>query len=136
MFQKTRIRLTILNSLVFIILIGVLGSIIYSYTYNRIYNEVDQSIKMIAQYREKLNVKVPPRKRMENIQIGDPRVTRITWKGETVEIEGDNRKFRAIFEENLERFSPKSYRLCKILRYKDDLLEHSPFQKMERQFKL
>lgn len=107
MFQKTRIRLTILNSLVFIILIGVLGSIIYSYTYNRIYNEVDQSIKMIAQYREKLNVKVPPRKRMENIQIGDPRVTRITWKGETVEIEGDNRKFRAIFEENLERFSPE-----------------------------
>ena len=84
MFQKTRIRLTILNSLVFIILIGVLGSIIYSYTYNRIYNEVDQSIKMIAQYREKLNVKVPPRKRMENIQIGDPRVTRITWNGETV----------------------------------------------------
>ena len=72
MFQKTRIRLTILNSLVFIILIGVLGSIIYSYTYNRIYNEVDQSIKMIAQYREKLNVKVPPRKRMENIQIGIP----------------------------------------------------------------
>ena len=72
MFQKTRIRLTILNSLVFIILIGVLGSIIYSYTYNRIYNEVDRSIKMIAQYREKLNVKVPPRKRMENIQIGDP----------------------------------------------------------------
>jgi len=62
---------------------------------------------MIAQYREKLNVKVPPRKRMENIQIGDPRVTRITWKGETVEIEGDNRKFRAIFEENLERFLPK-----------------------------
>ncbi|PKJ53622.1 sensor histidine kinase [Bacillus sp. SN10] len=107
MFQKTRIRLTILNSLVFIILIGILGSIIYSYTYNRIYNEIDQSIKMIAQYREKLDVKVPPRKRMANIQIGDPRVTRITWKGETVEIEGDNRKFRTIFEENLERFSPK-----------------------------
>ncbi|WP_205689015.1 sensor histidine kinase [Bacillus dicomae] len=107
MFQKTRIRLTIINSLVFIILIGVLGSIIYSYTYKRIYNEVDQSIKMIAQYRGKLDVKVPPRKRMENIQIGDPRVTEITWKGETVEIVGDNRKFRAIFEENLERFSPK-----------------------------
>ncbi|MES5953314.1 HAMP domain-containing sensor histidine kinase [Bacillus fungorum] len=107
MFQKTRIRLTILNSLVFIILIGVLGSIIYSYTYKRIYSEVDQSIKMIAQYREKLDVKVPPRKRMENIQIGDPRVTRITWKGEIVEIEGDNRKFRTVFEENLEKFSPK-----------------------------
>ncbi|PEO10216.1 two-component sensor histidine kinase [Bacillus wiedmannii] len=108
MFQKTRIRLTIVNSLVFILLIGILGSIIYSYTYKRIYNEVDQSIKMMAQYREKLDVKIPPRKRMENIQIGDPRVTRITWNGKIVKIEGDNRKFRSIFEENLEKFSPKN----------------------------
>lgn len=45
MFQKTRIRLTILNSLVFIILIGVLGSIIYSYTYKRIYSGVNESIE-------------------------------------------------------------------------------------------
>ena len=96
-----------MNSLVFILLIGILGSIIYSYTYKRIYSEVDQSIKMIAQYREKLDVKVPPRKRMENIQIGDPRVTRITWNGKIVKIEGDNRKFRSIFEENLESFSPE-----------------------------
>lgn len=72
MFQKTRIRLTILNSLVFIILIGVLGSIIYSYTYNRIYNEVDQSIKMKAQFGKKFDAKILPRKRMENIKIGDP----------------------------------------------------------------
>lgn len=107
MFQKTRIRLTIVNSLVFILLIGILGSIIYSYTYKRIYNEVDQSIKMMAQYREKLDVKIPPRKRMENIQIGDSRVTRITWNGKIVKIEGDNRKFRSIFEENLEKFSPE-----------------------------
>ncbi|MFE7378107.1 sensor histidine kinase [Bacillus cereus] len=107
MFQKTRIRLTIVNSLVFILLIGILGSIIYSYTYKRIYNEVDQSIKMMAQYREKLDVKIPPRKRMENIQIGDPRVIRITWNGKIVKIEGDNRKFRSIFEENLEKFSLK-----------------------------
>ncbi|MGQ0415011.1 hypothetical protein ACT4UL_04330 [Bacillus sp. HC-TM] len=53
---------------------------------------------MMAQYREKLDVKIPPRKRMENIQIGDPRVTRITWNGKIVKIEGDNRKFRSIFE--------------------------------------
>ncbi|PGS87744.1 two-component sensor histidine kinase, partial [Bacillus anthracis] len=44
---------------------------------------------------------------MENIQIGDPRVTRITWNGKIVKIEGDNRKFRSIFEENLEKFSPE-----------------------------
>ncbi|WP_128855938.1 cell wall metabolism sensor histidine kinase WalK [Bacillus sp. CDB3] len=107
MFQKTRIRLTILNSLVFIILIGVLGSIIYSYTYKRTYNEVDQSIKMMVQYGKKLDVKIPPRKRMDNIKIGDPRVTKITWNGKIVEIEGDNHKFRSIFEGNLEKFSPK-----------------------------
>lgn len=59
MFQKTRIRLTILNSLVFIILIGVLGSIIYSYTYKRIYNEVDTSIEKMVQHREILNGKNP-----------------------------------------------------------------------------
>ncbi|HDR7643807.1 sensor histidine kinase [Bacillus mycoides] len=108
MFQKTRIRLTILNSLVFILLIGVLGSIIYSYTYKRIYNEVDQSIKMITQYREKFDVKMPPpRKRIENIKIRDPRITIITWNGKIVEIEGDNHKFRSNFEGDLEKFSPK-----------------------------
>ncbi|EJS11038.1 HAMP domain-containing sensor histidine kinase [Bacillus mycoides] len=108
MFQKTRIRLTILNSLVFILLIGVLGSIIYSYTYKRTYNEVDQSIKMITQYREKFDVKMPPpRKRIENIKIRDPRITIITWNGKIVEIEGDNHKFRSNFEGDLEKFSPK-----------------------------
>ncbi|MFE9081854.1 sensor histidine kinase [Bacillus mobilis] len=107
MFQKTRIRLTILNSLVFIILIGVLGSIIYSYTYKRIYNEMDQSIKMMAQFGKKLDAKILPRKRMENIKIGDPRVTRITWNGKVVEIEGDNHKFRSSFEGNLDQFFPK-----------------------------
>ena len=90
MFQKTRIRLTILNSLVFILLIGVLGSIIYSYTYKRTYNEVDQSIKMITQYREKFDVKMPPpRKRIENIKIRDPRITIITWNGKN---SGDRRR--------------------------------------------
>lgn len=132
MFQKTRIRLTIVNSLVFILLIGILGSIIYSYTYKRIYNEVDRSIKMMAQYREKLDVKIPPRKRMENIQIGDPRVTRITWNGKIVKIEGDNRKFRSIFEENLEKFSPEKIGSYKISKYKDDILEHFRFKKMEK----
>ena len=129
MFQKTRIRLTIVNSLVFILLIGILGSIIYSYTYKRIYNEVDRSIKMMAQYREKLDVKIPPRKRMENIQIGDPRVTRITWNGKIVKIEGDNRKFRSIFEENLEKFSPEKIGSYKISKYKDDILEHFRFKR-------
>ncbi|MGE7858680.1 MULTISPECIES: cell wall metabolism sensor histidine kinase WalK [Bacillus] len=107
MFQKTRIRLTILNSLVFIILIGVLGSIIYSYTYKRIYNEVDRSIEKMVQHREVLDGKKPPKKFRGYLQIGDPRITELTWIGKTVEIGIENPKFRLIFEENLEKFSPK-----------------------------
>ena len=121
-----------MNSLVFILLIGILGSIIYSYTYKRIYNEVDQSIKMIAQYREKLDVKVPPRKRMENIQIGDPRVTRITWNGKIVKIEGDNRKFRSIFEENLESFSPEKLEELQDIEVQGRYFRAFSLQKMEK----
>ncbi|RGN75440.1 sensor histidine kinase [Bacillus cereus] len=107
MFEKTRIRLTILNSLVFIILIGVLGSIIYSYTYKRIYNEVDTSIEKMVQHREILDGKKPPKKFRGYLQIGDPRIMKLTWSGKTVEIGIENPKFRLMFEENLEKFSPK-----------------------------
>ena len=63
---------------------------------------------MITQYREKFDVKMPPpRKRIENIKIRDPRITIITWNGKIVEIEGDNHKFRSNFEGDLEKFSPK-----------------------------
>ena len=106
MFQKTRIRLTILNSLVFIILIGVLGSIIYSYTYKRIYSGVNESIEKAVQHRKNANDKnslknwgYPP--------IGDPRIMELTWIGNTVEIGVENGKRRIIFEDNLEKFSPK-----------------------------
>ncbi|MFH7833533.1 sensor histidine kinase [Bacillus luti] len=107
MFEKTRIRLTILNSLVFIILIGVLGSIIYSYTYKRIYNEVDTSIEKMVQHREISDGKKPPKKFRGYLQIGDPRIMKLTWSGKTVEIGIENPKFRLMFEENLEKFSPK-----------------------------
>ena len=83
MFQKTRIRLTIVNSLVFILLIGVLGSIIYSYTYKRIYNEVDQSIKKWFSIEKNFDDKIPPpRKHIGNIFNWGPKDNRINleWK--------------------------------------------------------
>nr|WP_142328812.1 HAMP domain-containing sensor histidine kinase [Bacillus wiedmannii] len=107
MFQKTRIRLTILNSLVFIILIGVLGSIIYSYTYNRIYNEVDKSIGKSVQHRKNSDDKKLLKKIRGYPPIGDPRITELIWVGNTVEIGIENGKRRFIFEDNLEKFSPK-----------------------------
>lgn len=44
MFRQTHIRLTLMNSLVFIILISILGSIIYFYTDNKLYQDVNQSL--------------------------------------------------------------------------------------------
>ena len=131
MFQKTRIRLTIVNSLVFILLIGILGSIIYSYTYKRIYNEVDQSIKMLAQYREKLDVKIPPRKRMENIQIGDPRIVRITWNGKTVKIEEITVNF-VLFLKRIWRSFPKKLEDLQDIKVQERYFRSFSLQKMEK----
>ncbi|KMY51809.1 hypothetical protein AC625_21640 [Peribacillus loiseleuriae] len=44
MFQRTRIRLTILNSLVFIILIGVIATIIYFYVESRLDQDVNTDL--------------------------------------------------------------------------------------------
>ena len=45
MFQKTRLQLTILNSIVFIVLIAILSRTIYFYTENQIYREVNDSLR-------------------------------------------------------------------------------------------
>jgi two-component system, OmpR family, sensor histidine kinase CiaH len=44
MFRQTHIKLTFLNSLVFIILISILGTVIYFYTDNKLYKDVNQSL--------------------------------------------------------------------------------------------
>ncbi|MFX3624843.1 MAG: sensor histidine kinase [Ectobacillus sp.] len=44
MFKRTHIHLTVLNSLVFIILISTLGSMLYSYTHARLYKDADKAI--------------------------------------------------------------------------------------------
>ncbi|WP_416829114.1 sensor histidine kinase [Ectobacillus polymachus] len=51
MFKRTQIRLTLLNSLIFVVLIGVLGFTIYSYMQNRLYNEVDNSLLMVTSHQ-------------------------------------------------------------------------------------
>ncbi|WP_144552632.1 cell wall metabolism sensor histidine kinase WalK [Peribacillus simplex] len=45
MFQKTRLQLTLLNSIVFIVLIAILSRTIYFYTENQIYMDVNDSLK-------------------------------------------------------------------------------------------
>ncbi|PKR83944.1 sensor histidine kinase [Heyndrickxia camelliae] len=45
MFKKTRINLTILNSIVFIVIISILGSMIYSYIRLYVYRDADRSLQ-------------------------------------------------------------------------------------------
>lgn len=49
MFQKTRIKLTFLNSLVFILLMVVLGVMIYHYTEKQIYKDINSSLEEAAE---------------------------------------------------------------------------------------
>lgn len=112
MFQKTRIRLTILNSLVFIILIGVLGSIIYVYTYNRIYSGVDNSIEM---FKEKVIKDTRGIQREfafnKNLRIGDPRITVFVWNEKQKLIEMKPRFPEPNFyEEHGSKFFPKKFK--------------------------
>lgn len=53
MFKKTRIKLTVLNSIVFIFLITVLGFIIYNFVSSYIYKDVDISLKNTLNQLEK-----------------------------------------------------------------------------------
>ncbi|MGE7884376.1 sensor histidine kinase [Bacillus sp. NPDC094077] len=109
MFQKTRIRLTILNSLVFIILIGVLGSLVYSYTSNEIYKGVDGSIEdfIIKTTREKRPG--PPRFELnKDLRIGDSRVFYLVWDENNQLREIDPRsRDRSFLEENQIKLLPK-----------------------------
>lgn len=50
MFQKTHIRLTLINSIVFIVLISILGSVIYLYTAHQLYRDVNQSLLDSVRY--------------------------------------------------------------------------------------
>jgi two-component system, OmpR family, sensor histidine kinase CiaH len=74
MFKKTKIRLTIINSVVFSLLIGILSLIIYTYTYTQLYRDVDQSLLWnIKRVQESDNPAGFP------ISNRDPRVLMIMW---------------------------------------------------------
>ncbi|KAB7666441.1 sensor histidine kinase [Bacillus sp. B1-b2] len=78
MFRKTRINLTILNSLVFILLMIVLGSTVYHYTEKQTYREVNNSllngIKKISLVLER-NERTPS----DRTPMLEPQINLIQW---------------------------------------------------------
>ncbi|WP_071717527.1 sensor histidine kinase [Bacillus paramycoides] len=109
MFQKTRIRLTILNSLVFIILIGILGSLVYSYTYDQIYKGVDGSIRDFIMKITREKRQGPAQFELnKDLRIGDSRATFLVWNENNQLQDIDQRsRDRSFFEENQTSLFPK-----------------------------
>lgn len=56
MFQKTRLRLTLLNSIVFITIIVLLSRTIYFYTETLVYHQIDESLSQV----DRRMIKPPP----------------------------------------------------------------------------
>ncbi|MFD3448348.1 sensor histidine kinase [Microbacteriaceae bacterium 4G12] len=75
MFQRTRIRLTILNSLVFIILIGILGSIIYTYAQTRLYKDINHALERRIVEIVELKNRIPAK----GYGARDPRFIILVW---------------------------------------------------------
>ncbi|WP_066319905.1 cell wall metabolism sensor histidine kinase WalK [Bacillus sp. FJAT-29814] len=108
MFRQTHIRLTLLNSLVFIVLISILGSIVYFYTESKLYKDVNRSLlesveRLNGQPAEfDSNRNLPGPKFMKR----DPRIMTLFWHdGELLAEQG--REFE-LFQNDVERIRPKT----------------------------
>ncbi|RAS83577.1 sensor histidine kinase [Priestia endophytica] len=99
MFHKTRLKLTIVNSLVFIILMGILAIIIYSYADSRLNRDVNNDLQHSAQRFTDTRGEETPR--MEK----DPRMIILIWNDEN-EIINQLDRLSPIFSENEKEFAP------------------------------
>ncbi|MGG3470735.1 HAMP domain-containing sensor histidine kinase [Neobacillus pocheonensis] len=113
MFRQTHIRLTLLNSLVFIVLISILGSIIYFYTENRLYKDVNESLLESVNHFQNQQEPAGP----GNIRDGDggqvprfmrrdPRITTLIWNEKNQLLVEQNRESE-LFQDNEKMIRPK-----------------------------
>lgn len=91
MFKKTRIRLTVLNAVVFFVIIVILGMLVYTELRVQLYDKVDESLEQRAQQEthlfyaksQMLSSIEPPegstKKTLIQIQGIDPRVFLVLW---------------------------------------------------------
>lgn len=107
MFRQTHIRLTLMNSLVFIILISILGSIIYFYTENKLYQDVNQSLLESLDHFQmdqhgQVGNDTGPGPRMRR----DPRIMTLVWDRDNHLLAEQNRESE-IFKGNEKLIRPK-----------------------------
>ncbi|MDQ0201476.1 sensor histidine kinase [Neobacillus ginsengisoli] len=111
MFRKTHLRLTFLNSLVFIVLIGILGSIVYFYTENSLYKDVNQSLLESARHFQQ-DQPVSDRNGSPMGMRGDPRIVTLLWNEKNNLLDQQSHD-SGIFQDNEKLIEPKNLNTLK-----------------------
>jgi two-component system, OmpR family, sensor histidine kinase CiaH len=113
MFRQTHIKLTLLNSLVFIVLISILGAVIYFYTDNRLYKDVNQTLLDSIDHFQ-LQPDGPGEIHNDNdrpipmFKRRDPRILTLIWDENNQLLLEQNRDAE-IFQDNEKLIRPKTF---------------------------
>jgi two-component system, OmpR family, sensor histidine kinase CiaH len=104
MFRQTLIKLTFLNSLVFIVLISVLGSVIYFYTNNKLYQDVNQSLLKSIEHFQQVpggpgEIREGNGMPVQKFIRRDPRIITLIWD-ENNQLLSDQTRDSEIFQDN------------------------------------
>ncbi|MEH7415274.1 HAMP domain-containing sensor histidine kinase [Neobacillus drentensis] len=115
MFRQTHIRLTLINSIVFIVLISILGSIIYFYTENKLYQDVNQSLmESVDHFQQPIGTENKQDDNMDGndaepkFMRRDPRIITLVWDEKGQLLAGQDRG-SALFQDNEKLIRPKKY---------------------------
>ncbi|MED4228350.1 HAMP domain-containing sensor histidine kinase [Neobacillus cucumis] len=134
MFRQTHIRLTFINSIVFIVLISILGSIIYFYTDNKLYEDVNQSLlKSVDHYQntdgpeDSQGGKLGEGDQAPKFMGRDPRILTLIWDENGNLLAGENRG-TMIFQGNEKLIRPKKYGTLEDVQVEDFSFRYVAFK--------
>ncbi|MBT2727926.1 HAMP domain-containing histidine kinase [Bacillus sp. ISL-75] len=132
MFRQTLIKLTFLNSLVFIVLISALGSVIYFYTENKLYRDVNQSLHDSIEHFQKQpegpgEIHEDDGGPIPKFIRRDPRILTLIWDENNQLLLEQNRDSE-IFQDNEKLIRPKTLNTLKDVDVEDFSFRYIAFE--------
>ena len=132
MFRQTLIKLTFLNSLVFIVLISALGSVIYFYTENKLYGDVNQSLYESIEHFQKQpegpgEIREDDGGPIPRFIRKDPRILTLIWDQNNQHLLEQNRDSE-IFQDNEKLIRPKTLNTLKDVDVEDFSFRYIAFE--------
>ncbi|QIZ07885.1 HAMP domain-containing histidine kinase [Priestia megaterium] len=132
MFRQTLIKLTFLNSLVFIVLISALGSVIYFYTENKLYRDVNQSLYESIEHFQKQpegpgEIREDDGGPIPRFIRRDPRILTLIWDKNNQLLLEQNRDSE-IFQDNEKLIRPKTLNTLKDVDVEDFSFRYIAFE--------